>query len=450
VIDIWTILRNKNIDDYFYQYNQFADFKEQLQLSKTDEYTFLPRYMSQTNPSQFLIRHSDKTWKGKIINANWNNEYELKPEQKILCSPIYSLITNTYNNKIGIIKARPGIGKTVMAVALTCAVKKKTLIILDNSNLIEQWTDAISRFANIKPENIGLIKGTKFTTKEHTQFTIAMVQTLMSKVKRDIVGFYNKMKDCGFDLVFFDECHKTTCGPKFAMASLFLNTKNIIGLSATPFADFIHKVFMDNTIGDIVVEDANYELTPQYNLVTYSSNLTAKYGKFVMSAGDMIKQRARFISKLTESYNYKHIMIDLVRGLLKDGHCIVIIVFTKILVETIHDWLKAEGIDSRRFYSTKTNIDKENDKVVIATYAYAGAGFDMKRLSAAIIGTPLSGRKSLIQVIGRIVRSLQGKNNPVVYDLVETGFAGLFTREIGRKTNIIKNEFKCKINEIEM
>jgi len=449
VIKIWTLIKNENLEQYFNEYDYLSSYAEEISLSQNNDFTFFPRYMFETKPSRLLINHIDKTWKGQKVQLQWNNEYQLKLEQKVICSQIFDAI-NRRSNKVGIIKGRPGIGKTVMAVALTCVTKNKTLIILDNSNLIKQWTESIVKFTNVKEEEIGLIKGPKFTTTKDTQFTIAMVQTLMSKVKRDIKDFYGKMKECGFDLVFFDECHKTTCGPKFAMASLFLNTKNIVGLSATPFADRLHKIFMENTIGDIIVEDANYDLVPTINLVNYNSGLTAKYGKFVLAARDMIKQRARFISKLPESSNYKQLIIDLVKGLRKDGHVVIIIVFTKVLVNSIHDWLKNEGIESRQFYSQKTDIDKDKDNVIIATYAYAGAGFDMKRLSAAIIATPLSGRKSLIQVVGRILRTLKGKIKPVVYDLNEIGFAGLFQREIPRKIKILKDEFNCQFNTIDM
>jgi superfamily II DNA or RNA helicase len=450
VIKIWTLIKNENLEQYFNRYEYLAPYAEELSLSQNDEMTFFPRYMFETKPSRLLINHVDKSWKGQKVKLQWNMEYQLKPEQKTICHQTFETINNCRSNKVGIIKGRPGIGKTVMAVALTVATKHKTLIILDNSNLIKQWTESIVKFTNVKEEEIGLIKGPKFTTTKDTQFTIAMVQTLMSKVKRDIKGFYGKMKKCGFDLVFFDECHKTTCGPKFAMASLFLNTKNIVGLSATPFADKLHKIFMENTIGNIIVEDANYDLVPTINLVNYNSGLTAKYGKFVLAARDMIKQRARFISKLPESPSYKQLIIDLVKGLRKDGHVIIIIVFTKALVNLIHDWLKNEGIESRQFYSQKTDIDKDKDNIIIATYAFAGAGFDMKRLSAAIIGTPLSGRKSLIQVIGRILRTYKGKRNPIVYDLNEVGFAGLFQREIPRKIKILKDEFDCQFNTIDM
>jgi superfamily II DNA or RNA helicase len=262
--------------------------------------------------------------------------------------------------------------------------------------------------------------------------------------------FYTRIRDCGFDLVFFDECHKTTCGPKYATASLFLNTWNVYGLSATPFADNLHKIMMHCTIGNIVAVDDQYELVPKINFVQFDSGLHQQFCKFVYQAGDMLRQRSRYISKLTKSAKYKQIMVDLVRGMLTDGHRIIIIVFTVDLVKSISQWLDEVGIENRQFYSKKIEIDKENDKVVVATYGYAGAGFDMKQLSGAILGTPLSGKKSLIQVIGRILRSFHGKVDPVVYDLIEEQFGGMFMKDLPRKIGILKNEFNCEFNHIKM
>ena len=70
-----------------------------------------------------------------------------------------------------------------------------------------------------------------------------------SYIEKDIKSFYLKMRDLGIDLVLADECHKSTVGPKYATSALLLNTKNIIGLSATPFVESLHKLMLENTIG---------------------------------------------------------------------------------------------------------------------------------------------------------------------------------------------------------
>lgn len=450
---MWTVIHNRHLNKYFGRYYQLAPYINELCLSQRGDYVFLPRYFVNNFPSPYLIQHQDKQWIPKNdLPLEWNMEYTLRDDQLPVHEQAVRLINSDFNG--GIIKARPGFGKTVVSVAISCTTKRKTLIILDNSKLVEQWTEAIMRFALfngdvIKKEDIGIIQGDTFSTEENTPFTIAMLQTLVSKVKRDLNKYYVKMREQGFDLVYYDECHKTSCGPKFTTSSLLLNTKNSIGLSATPFADNLHKILLENSIGSVFANQSTYDLKPTINFISYDSGLTQKYSKMVRFSNDLLRQRAKYNTILHKSESYKMIILELVKGLLTDGHRVIIIVFTVKLVEEISKWLTDIGIENRQFYSKKTKIDKENDKVVVATYSFAGAGFDYKALSAAIIGTPLSGQKSLIQVIGRVLRDFKGKQNPVVYDLIDTGFGGMFTRDINKKTKILSSEFNCDFNTLQ-
>jgi len=447
---MWTIINNIDIPKFITHYN-LNEFTSDIILYNNQEkgYSFLPRYFIINFPSNLLINVYDKKFIPKLENIEWNPSQKLKPAQLEICNTVNNHIKNGTYNSVGIIKARPGAGKTVMAINLSCITKKKTLIILDNNNLVEQWKSTILNFTNVKEKDIGIIQGPKFDT-DNKPFTIAMLQTLISKVKRDIIPFYEKMRNSGFDLVFFDECHKTTCGPKYAQASLFINTKNIIGLSATPFATDIHKILMEGTIGKTIAVDNKYELVPLVYFVKYDSGLSSRYSKLITYESDMLKQRSKFISKLPESIKYRSLIEMLTKQMLSEGHKIIIIVFTVELVKSIFNWLQLVGIESRMFYSKETEIDKENDRIIIATYGFAGAGFDMKQLSGIILATPLSGKKSLIQTIGRVLRTYEGKIPPVVYDLIDTKFGGIFLRDIPKKRSILEAEFKCKFKEIDI
>jgi len=444
---MWTLLPTENAERYFSQYKQLSYFANELILHKGQGFLFLPRYFAYNYPSPLLTFKTDSSWNPKTVNMEVKDGFELRTNQFNICNIAENIIRSP-EIAGGIIKARPGAGKTVMAVYAAAITKRKTLIILDNTNLMKQWKEAIDMFTTVNIDDIGQIGGGKFNCEKDTQFTIALVQTFMSKAKNNLKEFYQKIKEHGFDLVFFDECHQTTCGPKYATASLFLNTPNIFGLSATPFADNLHAILMENALGKIVAQEDAYELVPQINFVKYDSGLDKKYGKMLSYSNDLIRKRSMYVSKLDQSQQYSDLILKLVQELQKDNHKIIIIVFTVALVKHIHALLKQNGIESRQFYSQKREIDKQHDEIIVATYKYAGAGFDMSSLSAAIIATPLSGKKSLIQVIGRIVRSHPDKPPPVVYDLIEMGFNGLFSKDLDRKKSILYNEFNCNFTEV--
>ena len=445
---MWSITNETGFKNLLKKYYKLWPYIDDIVLHQSQNQIFLPRYLAENYPSENVNMVKDNTWKPQV-SKQFKFIGKLHDSQTTLMTPILKLI-NSQEDQLGILKGRPGSGKTVMGIYLAAQTQKPTLVIVDNSNLIKQWQESVLKFTDLNENNIGLIQGKTFYANKDTPIILCMVQTLISKVKRDINNFYSKIQNLGIDLVLADECHKTTTGPKYAKASLFLNTKNILGLSATPFLDELHKLMMDNTIGPIIAEDKQYEFVPKVFFVKYDSGLSRAYSKRIAYGSDLIKQRAMYNKIIIESPEYFRIICDLVKSLLKENHRVIIIAFTTNQVRQISETLTTNDIENTQFYSQKRSLDKMHDKVIIATYQFASHGFDMKRLSSIILASPLSGKKSLIQCIGRILRDDKDKNQPVVYDLIDTGFNGMFLRDIPKKRNILKNEFNCEVKEIQM
>lgn len=436
---MFSIIKEQNLNKLYNDYSYLMDFESKIFLyyAKSSKNLFLPRYFLDNHPNskEYVILWNDSLFNPKSIDIEFTKE--LRSEQQVV---INSLLNHYDKNKSinGILKAKPGFGKTVCSAYLTATLKRKTLIILDNSKLVEQWTEAYLQFTTIKENQIGYIIGNVFDCKE---ITITMIQTLMSKVKKNMSEFYEKMRNEGFDLVFFDETHKTSSGPKFALGSLFLNTKNIIGLSATPYGDSLHKFFMQNIIGDILFDFTQYDTKPEVYFINYKSGLNSKYFWKLMRIGDYIKRISFYNQIITNSPVYLDIILKLCKKLILSNRKTIIIVYTIEQLQTIITKLKEHEIPARPLYSKSQYIDKENDLVIVATYKLASHGFDHKDLSCLILAIPLKGKVSLIQTIGRILRKSDGKKNPLVFDLIDHDFGNVFTETIGIKKNIIKKEF---------
>jgi superfamily II DNA or RNA helicase len=231
---------------------------------------------------------------------------------------------------------------------------------------------------------------------------------------------------------------------------MFFRTPNILGLSATPFHYGVQEILMKNTIGNIIVESNNYELTPEYKMIYYNSQLQ-KYTFVINQLNDYIKQKSYYNKILLNSPIYLPLIIKLVKKAHFDGHKIIIVCMTIKQVKLISENLDLEGFTNRQYTGQQTEIDKENDNILVCTYSYIGKGFDMSRLSCLILGCSLSGKKSLIQVVGRILRAgNEDKLKPIVYDLIDTCFPLLTVPEVKRKKAIISSEFpNCKLEEIK-
>lgn len=436
---MFSVIKNENINQLYRDYPYLIDFEDQHFLhTNVHGDRILPRYFKEKHPkcTNYVTKWDDDLFTGKSISVEFTGE--LRNEQ----IPIMNFLTEYYdtNSSInGILKAKPGFGKTVCATYLTAHLKKKTLIILNNSKLVEQWTSAYKAFTNLKDEDIGFIIGKEFNPKP---VTITMVQTLVAKTKSGLGENYAKFRDAGFDLVFFDETHKTSAGPKFALASLFLNTKNIIGLSATPYGDDLHRFFMSNIIGDVLYEFVDYDDVPEVYFVNYKSGLGKQYFWKIAKISDYVKRIGFYNNILSNSKVYLEIILRLTKKLLTSDRKTIIIVSTINQLQTIITYLKDNDINARPLYAKEQFIDKENDNVIVATYKLASHGFDYAELSCLILATPLKGKISLIQTIGRILRKYNGKKKPLVFDLIDHDFGTIFSESVKVKKEIINKEFK--------
>ncbi len=443
---MWLTINSDKIDDYLNQYPKLKEHTPDIFLHETDDKIILPRYLYKQYPSQLLEIYEEKNFQFE------KTKFTFKGNLRIKQKPIVEKILNTYQEKNqinGIIKAFPGIGKTVLSIYVASKLGFRTCILVDNSSLLEQWIKEIYNFTNLTEKDIGIIQGKLISTNK--PIVVAMVQTICSKIKTNFEKFFESIDSAKFNLLIIDECHKTSSAPKFSKASLFFRTKNIIGLSATPFHQSTPKLLMENTIGKIIYQTKDYDLTPKYFEIFYNSEPeNKKIVRQFFAVRDFNHRRAIYNELITHSKMYYKVINHYIQRLLKSNYRVMIICFTKKQVKTISEYLRSNNIENRRYYGDEKEIDKENDKVIVATYSYAGTGFDFKNLSALLLACPLAGKKSLIQVIGRILRTSKEKNQtPVVLDLIDTSFPSYTLPLIKMKEKVVRNEFNCKIYKIE-
>ncbi len=448
---MWTYIRKEHVNGYLNEHSKLEELFKQVCLLETRDACFLPRLMVANFPSEKLIQYNGK----KNIDAE-KVSFKFKGSLRDNQLPIVNTVLDTYRKYgivNGIVKARPGIGKTVMAVYIAAKLGLKTCIVVDNSNLMEQWILAIYKFTDLTENDIGIIK--QKLTVTNKPVTVAMCQSLLSKLKGNIRSAFEFVDESRFGLVFYDEVHSTSASENYAKASLLFRTRNVIGLSATPFQTGAQEILMKNTIGEIIYETNEYELKPRYFLVFYDSGLGNKettpgnkdYSKMLMRSGDFIRRKAMYNKIIPQSEKYLQLISTYTRNLVSNDHTVIIICFTKKQVQIISERLTAIGVVNRRYYGEERELDRETDRVLVVTYSFCGKGFDFTRLSALIYATPLAGKKSIIQTTGRILRDYEGKRQPVVVDLVDMAFPFISLRDVKIKKPIIEKEFQIPVEE---
>lgn len=440
---MWTYIKKDKVDLYLKQYPQLSEDFDNTVLLDTADAFFLPRLFAKNYPSEHLTIFTGKQESyvpSTIENIKFTGS--LREKQLPLVNTFLKIYKeNGYVN--GIAKSHPGSGKTVMSVYLATQLKVKTLIIVDNQNLMKQWVKAIIDFTNLTVDDIGIIQQKHFGIEK--PIIIAMGQTLQSLLKKGIQEAF-KLVDKGVGLVIYDEVHTTSAAPVFSKISLLFRTRNIIGLSATPFHTGLQEVLMNNTIGDVIYETKNYDMKPEYRLLFYKSALDNKKIYVISKMTDYLHRKAMYNKLIIGSENYKNLILDQTRKRRAEGHRIIIVCFTKIQVTTISEMLTNNGLTNTRFYGEEREIDF-TENILVVTYSFCGKGFDFPALSCLILACPLAGKKSMIQVIGRILRSSIDKLKPLVLDLADMTVPMFTIPEVRMKKKIITEEFVCDIVE---
>lgn len=441
---MWSFVKKDKYDDYINNHNSLQEYQKEIILLETKDAYFVPRLFAKNYPSKSLevFGENFEFTPSKIQNINFKGN--LRDKQK----PIVDTILNLYNKNNyvnGIIKAFPGIGKTVLSVYLICALKMKTLIVVDNMNLMSQWVNAFLEFTNLDESHIGIVKQ-KILGLDRPVI-VAMAQTLVSKVK-DIKNSFKLFDQAKIGMIIYDEVHATSSAPMFSKISLLFRTRNVLGLSATPFQTGLAEILMRNTIGETIYNTNDYDLKPEYRILSYKSNLDSKKVYVINQMKDYLHRKAMYNKLIINSDKYKELILEQTKEMRALGHKIIILCFTKMQVKTISEILTNNGLINKKFYGEEKDIEY-NEDILVCTYSFAGKGFDYKQLSCLILACPLAGKKSVIQVVGRILRSSDGKLKPIVIDLADMTIPNFTIPEMRMKKKIIEDEFNCPIITIQ-
>lgn len=438
--EVKTVIRIKDFNDYLYEHKELQEYADDIVLYENPKkgIIILPSLFYHRYPSP-LLKQIIPTHIPRTIDIEFTGT--LRDEQKEIVNKVISM-----DNPRGIIHAKPGIGKTVIAIYLACHFKFASIFMIDNSKLLEQWKNEILKFTTCTEDDIGILSAYN-KLPENKKLYIGMVQTFLSRIRKDISTFYQEIKKLGIGLVVYDECHKTTAGVRYSKSSIVFDTDLILGLSATPYTKGVRKILLENSIGKVIVGNTNYDLVPEINFIHYKSDISDQIVRKITSSTDMNRAKSVYNSEIHNSRRYLNLILKLVKQIISDpDRRLIVICWTIQQVETIYRILEANGIPAKMFYSKKNKIDKTTDKILIATYQYASHGFDYKELTDIILASPFTGKTSMVQCIGRILRSMEGKSQPRVYDIIDYKAKFIFNPEI--KKSILKSEFKCSFRNL--
>lgn len=344
--------------------------------------------------------------------------------------------------QFGILQAPPGCGKTQIGIAIATTLGRRTLWLCHTKDLIAQSKDRAEQY--MSSSLIGtIVEGRVQIGKA---ITFATVQTMCNL---DLPLYRNT-----WDTIIVDEAHRVSGSPtSVTMYSKVLNSlaaRHKYGLTATPDrADGLIKATFA-LLGDVVHTIPREIVADKIVKVTVYPRSTGVglNRAFLDTDGTVIE--AKLINFLTENADRNRLIVsDLIDNC--DHYNLILsdrVNHLRYLIENLPPKLRSQAVMvDGSMTSKKAKVQREQaiedmrqgkKRYLFATYALAREGLDIPRLDRLYLTTPHQHSSVIVQSIGRIARTFEGKGEPIAYDYVDDGIVSMVKRYKKRCTTYRK------------
>jgi len=366
---------------------------------------------------------------------------DMREYQRVIIDKYIQQVTKPENMGMGgggLLDVDPGKGKTVMALNIISQLRLKTLVIVHKSFLLNQWIERIQQF--LPAARVGMIQG-QIIDINNKDIVIGMLQSLSMKE-------YPKDMFDSFGLSIYDECHHMSA-EVFCRCMMKIVTKYTLGLSGTMvrkdgltkvfkyfLGDVVHKEKNDTTSHCVIVKGIQYKVDDtEFNETEYDYRGNPKF--------------STMISKVCNYNRRSEFILDVLKNELAKNpdQQVMILAHNRSLLDYFHDAIEHRKIATVGFYvgGMKESALKlsESKKVIVATYAMASEGLDIKTLTTLIMASP---KTDVCQSVGRILRVKHA--SPLVIDIIDP--QDLFRAQwLKRQTYYIKQRYKIIMTDSE-
>lgn len=319
------------------------------------------------------------------------------PEPKSSLSEGQMGVYDNFNDN-GILNAFVGWGKTFTSLHIAKKLGQKTIVVVHNTSLREQWIEEIEKLFGFTP---GIIGSSNFNI--HPIITVANVQTLVNHI--------TAVND-SFGTVILDEAHHVPA-TTFAKVVDQFKAKYKIGLTGTlQRKDGKHVVFQDYFGKAVFRPKAERIMTPTVQAIRTPFQLP---------------QAATWQDRVTELLDnneaYQQFIASIAKAKADMGHKVLIVADR---IKFLHKAAEFAGDGSAVVVGTTSLDDRaaihndiKNGKInkLFGTLSIYKEGISQNNLSCLIIATPINNEPLLVQLIGRVIREADDKLNPVIIDI---------------------------------
>lgn len=320
-------------------------------------------------------------------------------------------------NEQGRVIAPPGRGKTEIVLAFAALCKTRTLVVVHTYDLFKQWVDRAE--VSVPGLSVGKIRGQECQV-EH--LTIAMAQTLRKKVN-DGGKFWRQ-----FGCLVIDEAHHAAAETWEWILNV-CPAKYRYGVTASKKRSDGRQRLLDFNIGPIIYE-AKFESQVPMTIRPIPTMFSSKYNG---------QQYRRILSALVKDEKRNGLIAHIARDQIDAGHAVLVLSREIAHLEAIHD---AMGDTDAEIVTGRLQKQKRDDMIcdlrdgslscILGTQIFE-EGVDIPRLNRIVLAYPGT-EITALQKIGRASRKFDGKEEAVIFDLVDEFVRPLTRQWLRRRT----------------
>ncbi len=355
----------------------------------------------------------------QISTINWIGEST--NNQQIVIDNIMSNYFDPFNTKIGnaglILELDAGYGKSYVASAIIGILKLRTLIVVHNSTMLDQWNGILALcFPNVE---IGLISSKRKHKKG--DITVGIINSLNSETFKISNGMTPEEFYSDIDFVIFDECHEYATNSR---RSIFhkCQAPYMLGLSATP-AERLDK--LDNAtiwnIGPILTANQidgfkhdEVEFKAKVHMIKYLG--PPEYTQNIVGENGIVSVPL-ILNRLMMDERRIEIIVENIVKYANAKYNVLIFADRRSYLEEIERRL--QGINAtivsnnQEWTIMESNVvmggsnelkmkKAESGNVILSTYQFMGTGKSIPKMDCLILATPRKSKAK--QFINRIFR----------------------------------------------
>lgn len=326
--------------------------------------------------------------------------------------------------RYGILKATTGSGKTQMGIALIRAHRRRALWLCHTADLLNQSRDRALRY--IDPGLIGTI--TEGKVNVGVGVTFATVQTMANLELTQYRDYW--------DVIIVDECHRVASSAstftRYEKVLNHLSARHKFGLTATPERSdgLIRATYA--LIGKVAYEVPESAVADKVMKVKVRPVETdIELDEELCLNPDGTINYVKMLDWLTRHTDRNRLIAKCIAE--NQGHSCLILSDRLNQLEMIMsmlpwDMLQESAFINGKMQSKKAKAEREQaiedmrtgkKKYLFASYSLAREGLDIPRLDRLILASPAKFSAVITQAVGRVRRTFDGKETPVVIDIVD-------------------------------